>query len=301
MTSPGSRVVLWVGGMALALVLASCAPSVTPEAARPTAMPAATAPESPTATPVATRPPTPEVIDPSLAGMTLAQVVEVVDGDTIKVLIDGQLETVRYIGIDAPEGTEAGTPGGAATVANADLVAGRWVLLEKDVSDRDSFGRLLRYVYLPDGRLVNAELVRQAMARANAYPPDTARQAELIAAEETAVAARAELISITDIRLAGTGDAQPDEYIEIANPGATVLDLSGWRIQAGHEDQFFTFPEGFALQPGQTCRMYTNQVLADSCGGFTFGYDTPILNNKGDCAELYDAMGVLVVERCVEK
>ena len=61
-------------------------------------------------------------------------------------------------------------------------MAGRKVTLELDTSEKDRFGRLLRFVYA-DGILVNAELVREGYARAKAYPPDT-RYADCFAALE---------------------------------------------------------------------------------------------------------------------
>ncbi len=102
-----------------------------------------------------------------------ARVIQVIDGDTIA--IEGGYR-VRYIGIDTPEtypkleafGTEAWQ-------ANRRLVEGQEVRLERDVSETDRYGRLLRYVYV-DNMLVNAELVRQGLAVAKAYPPDTKYQ-----------------------------------------------------------------------------------------------------------------------------
>ena len=58
--------------------------------------------------------------------------------------------------------------------ANRKLVEGKEVRLERDVSETDN-GRLLRYVYV-DGIFVNAELVREGLAEAKAYPPDTKYQ-----------------------------------------------------------------------------------------------------------------------------
>lgn len=134
-----------------------------------TAIPAAAAPRlapAPTATalPEPTSTAVPEPI-PTPA-LTEARVLEVVDGDTIRVSIAGQVYSLRYIGIDAPEtshpdvGEERG--GGDALEANRELVQGQTVYLEYDVTPTDQYGRLLAYVYLPDGRMVNEELVRLA-------------------------------------------------------------------------------------------------------------------------------------------
>jgi micrococcal nuclease len=107
-------------------------------------------------------------------------VVRVIDGDTI--VIQGG-ERVRYIGIDAPERDEPLGP--AATQLNGEMVGGKRVRLEKDVSNRDRYGRLLRYVYV-DGTLVEGELVRQGLARVRAYPPDTKYHQELLELEAEA-------------------------------------------------------------------------------------------------------------------
>jgi micrococcal nuclease len=114
------------------------------------------------------------------AGRTEARVVDVVDGDTIKVDVDGQVYTVRYIGIDTPETVHPDEPvewmGPEASEANRKLVEGQTVYLEMDVSETDRYGRLLRYVYLADGLFVNAELVRLGYAHAVTFPPDVKYQ-----------------------------------------------------------------------------------------------------------------------------
>lgn len=110
---------------------------------------------------------------------TEATVVRVIDGDTIVVVYGGAEHKVRYIGMDAPETKDPNSliewMGPEATAANADLVEGKTVFLEKDVSEVDRFDRLLRHVWLTDGTawtLVNLELVRQGVAIAKSYPPD---------------------------------------------------------------------------------------------------------------------------------
>lgn len=108
----------------------------------------------------------------------------VIDGDTIE--IEGGYR-VRYIGIDTPEKDEAFYL--EATEANRRLVEGKTIRLERDVSETDRYGRLLRYVWVDDV-MVNAELVRQGLAEAKAYPPDTRRQSLLDGLEREARAAR---------------------------------------------------------------------------------------------------------------
>lgn len=89
---------------------------------------------------------------------------------------------------------------------------------------------------------------------------------------------------------------ESDEYAVIRNNGGSVVNLNGWRLNAGDPGQDFGFP-GFELQPGQECRVYTNQVHPES-GGFSFGSGKAIWNNKGDCGHLYDNTGAEVSTYC---
>jgi micrococcal nuclease len=95
----------------------------------------------------------------------LWHVAEAIDGDTIEVTLGAQRERVRLLGIDTPETHDPRKPvqcfGQAAANHTKQLLADKNVRLEPDPtnSDRDKYGRLLRYVYLPDGTLVNAALV----------------------------------------------------------------------------------------------------------------------------------------------
>jgi micrococcal nuclease len=100
---------------------------------------------------------------------------KVVDGDTIVVKIGLDEYKVRYIGIDTPETVDPNRPvgyfGKEASQKNTELVLGRDVRLEKDVSDTDKYGRLLRYVYVGDV-MINKELLRLGYAKVATYPPD---------------------------------------------------------------------------------------------------------------------------------
>ena len=116
---------------------------------------------------------------PASTATDTISVTIVIDGDTV-VISTG--EKVRYIGIDTPEVFPEEPFGQEATKANRELVLGKSVRLEKDVSETDKYGRLLRYVWVDD-IMVNMELVRRGLAVAKAYPPDTKYRALLEAAE----------------------------------------------------------------------------------------------------------------------
>jgi micrococcal nuclease len=121
-----------------------------------------------------------------------AYVVRAVDGDTVEARIGGELEDVRYIGVDTPETVKPGTPvqcfGHRASDFDRRLVEGRRVQLIFGVERRDVYGRLLAYAYIGH-RFVNAELVRRGLARTLSIPPNT-RHRELFRRLE-AEAARA--------------------------------------------------------------------------------------------------------------
>lgn len=116
----------------------------------------------------------------------LGLVTKVVDGDTIRVLLDGKEEKVRYIGIDAPESTTTQEPfGKEATKRNAQLVRDQIVELYRDVSETDRYGRLLRYV-VTNSVFVNLKLIEEGYAKAVTYPPDVACATIFQYAERTA-------------------------------------------------------------------------------------------------------------------
>ena len=106
-----------------------------------------------------------EIVLPVYDAPARVLVHSVSDGDTV-VLEGGK--RVRYLGIDAPEVAHEGRPGDPlgdrAARYNRNLVSGRWVTLEFERERQDDYGRLLAYVFLEDGTLVNRELVRQGLA-----------------------------------------------------------------------------------------------------------------------------------------
>jgi len=110
-------------------------------------------------------------------------VTRVIDGDTIEVEMRGETYKVRLIGINTPESTTKIEPYGkeASNFTKSQLL-GKKVYLEKDVSETDKYGRLLRYVWLKKPseptdseirtKMFNAILVLEGYAQAATYPPD---------------------------------------------------------------------------------------------------------------------------------
>jgi micrococcal nuclease len=118
-------------------------------------------------------------------------VVQVIDGDTL-VLAGGA--RVRVLGIDAPEMERDGQPADflahKAKAALTGLTVNRQVSLEYDRLRYDHYGRLLAYLSLPDHTLVNAELVRQGLARVYIIAPNLGHREDLLAAQREAIEAR---------------------------------------------------------------------------------------------------------------
>jgi micrococcal nuclease len=155
-------------GLAL---LAACARSETPTA--PLEAEATTAPHAPDV--------------PGLA----ATVRRVVDGDTVEIVVDGHVDTVRLIGIDTPEKTGGLRPAEcfgdeASAFAGRIIPEGTPVRLLRDTEARDRYDRLLAYVYREDGMFVNLALVDSGHAAAFPFEPNTTFADDFSAAEERA-------------------------------------------------------------------------------------------------------------------
>lgn len=116
----------------------------------------------------------------------MVAVTRVIDGDTIE--IEGG-KRVRYIGIDTPETVDPRKAlecfGREASEENRRLVDSKTVRLEKDISQIDRYGRLLRYVYIDDV-MINEALVRGGFAHASTFPPDIKYQQQFLNAEREA-------------------------------------------------------------------------------------------------------------------
>ena len=119
-------------------------------------------------------------------------VARVVDGDTVRVVIEGQEFPVRLIGIDTPETVDPNRPvecaGPEASVYAEQLMNGQMVYLELDPSQgvTDKYDRLLAYVWLPSGVMVNLLMVEAGLADEYTYAAPYRYQQEFRAAQEIA-------------------------------------------------------------------------------------------------------------------
>ena len=112
-----------------------------------------------------------KIIKPTNKPITSAEgiVTRIIDGDTIYVKINGKSEKVRLLAIDTPESVDPRKPvqcfSKEATKYLSSLIKGKTIKLipDKTQSDRDKYGRLLRFVTFM-GKDINAEMVRQGYA-----------------------------------------------------------------------------------------------------------------------------------------
>ncbi|KKQ43394.1 MAG: hypothetical protein US60_C0002G0002 [Microgenomates group bacterium GW2011_GWC1_37_8] len=204
-----------------------------------------------------------EVIGEKTESISPTKVVKVIDGDTVR-LESG--ETVRYIGIDTPEisqGKECFSE--EATNKNKELVLDKEVRLEKDVSEVDRYGRLLRYAYSGDV-FVNKYLVQEGYATAITYPPDVKYAEVFREAEREARDNNRGLWSKCDDGLSISPSSRQDGKIY---NDVTVMQSTGTTECSSNKyncTDFKTHAEA--------------QAIFDSCGGFS--NDIHKLDSDGD-------------------
>jgi endonuclease YncB( thermonuclease family) len=221
-------------------------------------------------------------------------VTQVIDGDTIDVLLDdGNTYSVRYIGIDAPESDRPFTA--ESTNANSKMVLQKDVFLIKDVSETDQYDRLLRYVIAGD-RFVNLEMVRKGFAEAVNYQPDVACEDSFASAAEEARASQVGMWVATRTSIASDPKViivtvnKREEWVDIQNIGNIDVDLTGWNLVSERGNQ--GCPLSGIIKAGETWRIWSGSAQG---GGYSCGYGRPIWNNsESDPAVLYTAQGVEV-------
>ncbi|NCO84588.1 MAG: thermonuclease [Nitrospirae bacterium CG_4_10_14_3_um_filter_44_29] len=115
------------------------------------------------------------------------RVSRVRDGDTVSIILNGRKEKVRLIGMDAPEIKQR--PWGTRAKKHLEkmlMASNRKVILEFDVERRDKYGRLLCYIFTPDGKMLNIQMVQDGYAALLTIPPNIKYVDELRMAENEA-------------------------------------------------------------------------------------------------------------------
>jgi len=243
---------------------------------------------------------------------TGAVVVEVVDGDTLVVEVDGARERLRLVGVNAPERGECLAEAAARWLG--ERVGGREVRLAADRSDRDQYGRLLRYVEV-GGADVGAELVGAGLALARRYPPDTGRADEYERRQREAQAAAvgmwapdacgaptagASEVAITEVRFDADGDDNRnlnDEWVRITNEGDRPADLGGFVVKDTSASHRYTVPAGFVLASGASVTVRTGCGADTTTDLHWCREGSAVWNNSGDTAFLLDPAGNVVDSR----
>ncbi len=247
-------------------------------------------------------------ITPEVEDIVYGEIVSVTDGDTLDVLLDGEVYRVRLIGVNTPESDEC-----YAREATGELALmletgdGTVELVKaKGVDDEDSYGRLLRYVGLSNGTVfVNYNLITSGAADAVEYQSHPGSTAFANAADS----ARSQRVGrwsaqcVADESLSAVkivemhADAQgndnenlTDEWVEIT--ASETVDLTGWTLADASSSHRFIFPE-ITLAAGESIKIITG------CGNTTdselfWCSRGAVWNNSGDRASLRNADGIEV-------
>ena len=235
-------------------------------------------------------------------GAAPVDVVDVLDGDSLRVVVDGRNTELRLLGINAPERDECWS--NRARTALRNLLDPGPAALEA-VGGVDRFGRVLGYLYVA-GDLVNLDMLRagHALAVDTEHPMLEA----FLAAEETAFSSGAgwwragacgpvETARVVVGRVhydapGPDGDNPSGEWVELLNEGPDA-ELGGWLLRDESSSHRFTFPNGTMLPAG------AGLVIRSGCGAdradeLFWCADGPVWSNGGDTVLLLDATGNVV-------
>jgi len=233
------------------------------------------------------------------AGTKAARVLEVIDGDTFWALVSGSgKESVRLIGIDAPESGEPFSD--EARLELAQLLSDATPQLETDVEERDQYGRLLAYVWVGE-LFVNAELLRRGVATLYTIPPNLKHVDQLRAAQDQAQAAARGMwgapgqspVKIVQVNYNAPGDDNLNlnkEYVVFeALVSGTLL---GYSVQdeAGHR---YRFPD-IVFRKGDVFKLHSGTGTDTRTDLYWGAAGSAIWNNSGDTVKVVNPQGRIV-------
>lgn len=236
-------------------------------------------------------------------------VVSAIDGDTIEIETG---EKVRYLGIDAPEKGECF--GNVAAAKNEELVVGKAVKLYRDITEKDSAGRLLRYVWVEE-TFVNEFLVREGYALAFPQPPDVEHDGQLLLAEEKAKEEKRGLWQACHppppFPAKTTGKIEVDpacsqfnapgddnlnkeaEYVCLTNKDTVAINMKGWTVEDGWYGWTYVFPT-LTLEPEKSVKVRTGCGKDSSTDLYWCKRGYEIWHNEGDTVYLRDSSRTII-------
>ena len=229
------------------------------------------------------------------------RLVNAFDGDSMEVDIDGQVEEVRLLGINAPEGDECF--GDEARDALVDLLAGHDLVIAEDpADDTDRYGRLLRFVYV-DGENVNGRMLAEGHAVTlqgdHQYNDEFVEIGNLAADAMLGMWAPdacgptpppgATIAEVVHDPPGPDDERLNDEYIAITNEGTKQLNLAGWTLRDESSQNRYVFT-GLNLRPG------TRVTVRTGCGEdrndtVFWCAERSVWSNDGDTVILQDRHG----------
>lgn len=238
--------------------------------------------------------------DADLRQMTHATVTRHVDGDTFEVAIADPAygmrarEKVRFMGIDTPERDE---PLFAEARAHVERRTGAGpVYLAFDFQRRDQFDRLLAFVYLPDGTLLNAELIEHGLA--TVYRGDDLMYF-LPEFEDLEREARSRELGVwrgkarAGVIIVDVANQSRHEHVLLRNDGSAAVDISGWRV-CDDDGDVLLIPSRVMLAPGDTLAVGSGAGCVDTHHPCLRVSKKNIWGNPGDVACLKDRSGNVV-------
>ena len=222
-------------------------------------------------------------------------VPEVVDGDTI--ILENR-DRIRLLGINTPE--EGMYFYHESKEVLEMIVLDREVMLEKDISDVDIYGRKLRYVF-QESLFVNLEMVKRGFANIYTCPPDVKYAEDFLEAQKYARENNLglwEASGIGEIKVNIVYDAPGNdndningEYVLLENTGSTLMDTAGWTIKDSGTN-IYRFGS-YKFHPGTSLILYSGSGR-DSEGIFYWNSPKPVWNNDFDTMYLRDKKGLLI-------
>jgi len=208
---------------------------------------------------------------------------------------------IRLIGIDAPEKDQ---PYSDEVIGQLKQLEGKVIRMEKDTTNKDRYGRYLRYVFLDD-HFINLELVQSGLVYAYIVSPDKRYEREFLEAENVARAngvgiwARSEYSDCVELgqfhyNAKGEDDKNlADEFFVVRNSCERAISASRW--SARNTFNSFAIPN-FELGAGSEIRVTTGSG-ENSDREIFLSSKRPIWTNKGDVLYLKDGDGSIILSK----